>query len=171
MPTPDLLFPYLSGPELFVSPPMSTRPVYLMARSNGGLSNMCPFMPGYSSFANPLASFALNLVPSNSSPLYTEPGAAKDLSIRLTTQSVFPPQMDWCGPLGPSTSYMAPIQSDSMLSIGSNHHSDIQRFFQDLRLPDYTLDIFLGGFLMLYQTQPSPVVMYNQNFIMPSLGS
>ena len=52
--------------------------------------------------------------------------------------------MDWCGPLGPSTSYMAPVQSNSMISISSNPHSDIQRFFQDFRLPDYTLDSFSG---------------------------
>ena len=125
---PDLLFSYLLGPELFVSPPMSTvqtRPVYSMARSSSSLSNTSSFMPGYSSFANSTASFASNLVPSNSSSLYTEPGAVKDLSIRLTTQSIFPPCMDWCGPLGPSTSYMAPIQSNSMISIGGSHHSDI----------------------------------------------
>ena len=150
MPTPDLLFPYLLGPELFVSSPMSTvetRPVYLMARSSSSLSNVSSFIPGYPSFANPTASFASNLVLSNSSLLYTEPGAVEDLSIRSTTHSVFPPCMDWCGPLGLSTSYMAPIQSDSMISIGSNHHSDIQRFFQDFRLPDYTLDSFSGRLL------------------------
>ena len=148
--TSDLLFPYLPGPELFVSPPMSTvqtRPVYSTARSSSSLSNASSFMPGYSSFANPIASFDLNLVPSNSGLLYTESGAVKDLSIRLTTQSVFPPQMDWCGPPGPSTSYMVPVQSDPMISISSNPHSDIQRFFQDFRLPDYTLDSFSGRLL------------------------
>ena len=34
--TPDLLFPYLLGPELFISPPMltiQTRPVYSTASS------------------------------------------------------------------------------------------------------------------------------------------
>ena len=148
--TPDLLFPYLLGPELFVSPSMSTvqtRPVYSMARSDSSLSNASLFMPGYSSFVNPIASFDSNLVPSNSGLLYTESGAVKDLSIRSTTQSVFPPQMDWCGCLGPSTSYMTPIQSDPMISISSNPHSDIQRFFQDFRLPDYTLDSFSGRLL------------------------
>ena len=92
--TPDLLFPYLPGPELFVSPPMSTvqtRPVYSTASSGSSLSNVFSFMPGYSSFANPIASFDSNLVPSNSGPLYTESGTVKDLSIRSTTQSVFPP--------------------------------------------------------------------------------
>ena len=148
--TPGLLFPYLLGPELFVSPPMSTvqtRPVYSTARSGSSLSNVSSFIPGYSSFANPIMPFDSNLVPSNSGPLYTESGAAEDLSIRLTTQSVFPPEMDWCRPLGPSTSYMAPVQSDPMISISSNPQSDIQRFFQDFRLPDYTLDSFSGRLL------------------------
>ena len=148
--TPDLLFPYLLGPELFVSPPMSTvqtRPVYLTARSGSNLSNVSPFIPGYSSFVNPMVSFDLNLVPSNSGLLHTESGAVKDLSIRSTTQSVFPPRMDWCGPLGPSTSYMVPVQCNPMISISSNPHSDIQRFFQDFRLPDYTLDSFSGRLL------------------------
>ena len=148
--TPDLLFPYLPGPELFVSPPMSTvqtRPVYSTARSGSSLSSTSPFIPGYSSFANPMASFDSSLVPSNSGLLHTESGVVEDLSIRLTTQSVFPPQMDWCGPPGPSTSYMAPIQSDPMISISSNPHSGIQRFFQDFRLPDYTLDSFSGRLL------------------------
>ena len=172
-PTPDLLFPYLLGPELFVSPPMSTvqtMPVYLTSRSGSSLSNASPFISGYSSFANPIVPFDSNLVPSNSGPSYTESDVAKDLSIRLTTQSVFPPQMDWCGPSGPSTSYIAPVQSDPMIPISRNPYSCIQRFYQDFRLPNYTLDTFSGGFLMLFQAQPSPVVMYKQSFIMPSLG-
>ena len=171
--TPDLLFPYLLGPELFVSPPMSTVqtvPVYLTSRSGSSLSNASPFISGYSSFANPIAPFDSNLVPSNSGPSYTESDVAEDLSIRLTTQSVFPSQMDWCRPSGPSTSYIAPVQSDPMISISRNPYSDIQRFYQDFRLPNYTLDTFLGGFLMSFQAQPSPVVMYKQSFVMPSLG-
>ena len=56
-------------------------------------------------------------------------------------------QIDWCGPPGPSTSYMAPVQSDFMISTSSNPHSSIQRFFQDFRLPDYTLDSFSGRLL------------------------
>ena len=55
--------------------------------------------------------------------------------------------MDWCGPPGPSTSYIAHIQSDPVTLISSNPHSGIQRFFQDFRLPDYTLDIFSGRLL------------------------
>ena len=148
--TPDLLFPYLLGPELFVSPPMltfQTSPVYLTARSGSSLSSASSFIPGYSLFANPMVSFNLNLVPSSSGLLHNESGVVKDLSLRLTTQSVFPPQMNWCGPPGPSTSYIAPVQSDPMISISSNPHSGIQRFFQDFRLPDYTLDSFSGRLL------------------------
>ena len=148
--TSDLLCPYLPGPELFVSPSMSTvqtRPVYSTARSGSSLSSVSPFISGYSSFVNPKVSFDSNLVPSNSGLLHTESGVVEDLSIRLTTHSVFPPQMDWCGPLGPSTSYMAPVQSDPMISISSNPHFGIQRFFQDFRLPDYTLDSFSGRLL------------------------
>ena len=143
--TSDLLFPYLPGPELFVSPSMSTaqtRPVYSTARFGGSLSSASPFISGYSSSANPMASFDLNLAPSDSGPLHTESSVVKDLSIRLTTQSVFPLQIDWHGPPGPSTLYMAPVQSDFMISTSSNPHCSIQRFFQDFRLPDYTLDIF-----------------------------
>ena len=145
--TPDLLFPYLLAPELFVSPPMltvQTMPVYSTSRSGSSLSNAFPFISGYSSFANSLAPFDSNLVPSNSGPSYTESDVAEDLSIRLTTQSVFPSQMDWCGPLGPSTSYIAPVQSDPMISISRNPYSNIQRFYQDFRLPNYTLDTFSG---------------------------
>ena len=73
--TPDLLFPYLLGPELFVSPPMSTvqtRPVYSTARSGSSLSSASPFILGYSSSANPMVSFDSNLVPSHSGLLHTE---------------------------------------------------------------------------------------------------
>ena len=86
--TPYLLFPYLPGPELFVSPPMltvQTRPVYSTARSGSSLSSASPFIPGYSSSANPMLSFDLNLVPSNSGLLHTESSVVTDLSFRLTT--------------------------------------------------------------------------------------
>ena len=119
----------------------------MTARSGSSLSSASPFIPGYSLFVNPIASFDSNLVPSKSDLFHTESGIVKDLSIRSTTQSVFPPRMDWCGPLGPSTSYMVPVQSDPMISISSNPHSDIQRFFQEFRLPDYTLDSFSGRLL------------------------
>ena len=148
--TPDLLIPYLLGPELFISPPMltvQTRPVYSTARSGSSLSSASPFVFGYSSSANPMVSFDLNLVPSNSGLLHTKSSVVKDLSIRLTTQSVLSLQIDWCGPPGPSTLYMAPAQSDFMISTCSNPHSSIQRFFEDFRLPDYMLDSFSGRLL------------------------
>ena len=71
----------------------------------------------------------------------------KDLSIRSTAQSILPPQIDWYGPSGPSTSYMVSTQSDFMTSTSSNPQSSIQRFFQEFRLPDYTLDSFSGRLL------------------------
>ena len=147
--TPNLLSPYLPGPELFVSPPMSTaqiRPVYLTARSGSSLSSASSFISGHSPFANLMVSFDSNLVPSNSDPLHTESSVVENLSIRSTVQSVFP-QMNWCGPSRPSSSYIAPVQSDLMISTSRNHHSDIQRFFQDFRVPDYTLESFSGRIL------------------------
>ena len=145
--TPDLLFPFLPGPELFVSPPMltvQTVPVYSTSRSGSNLNNVSPFTSGYSSLANPTAQFDSNLIPSNSGPSYTESDVVEDLSFRSTTQSVFPPQMDWCGPSRPSTSYIAPVQSDPMIFTSRNPYSDIQRFYQEFRLPNYTLDTFSG---------------------------
>ena len=149
-PVPDLLFPYLPGPELFISQSMSTiqtRPVHSTARFGGSLSTASPFMYGYSSSVNPMVSFDSNSAPSNSGPLHTESSVVKDLSIRSTAQPILLPQMDWYRPPGPSTSYMAPIQSDFTISTSSNPHSSIQRFFQDFRLPDYTLDSFSGRLL------------------------
>ena len=145
--TPDLLFPYLPGPELFISPPMltvQTVPVYSTARSGSSLSSASPFIPEYSLFANPIVPFDSNLVPSNSGSSYIESDVVEDLSIRLTTQSVFPTQVDWYGPLGPSTFYIAPVQSDPTIFISRNPHFDIQRFYQDFRVPNYTLDTFSG---------------------------
>ena len=52
--------------------------------------------------------------------------------------------MDWYGPTGPSTSYIAPVQPDPMIPISRNPHSDIQRFYQDFRLPNYSLDTSSG---------------------------
>ena len=126
---------------------VQTRPVYSTARSGSSLSSVFPFISGYSSSANPMVSFDSNLVPSNSGLSHSESSIVADLSLRSTTHSVFPPQINWCRPPGPSTSYMAPIQSDPMISISSNPHSGIQRFFQDFRLPDYTLDSFSGRLL------------------------
>ena len=149
-PVPDLLSPYLPGPELFISPPMSTiqtRPVYSTARSDSSLSIASPFIIGYSSYANPMASFDSNLVPSSSGPLHTESRVVEDLSARLTAQSILPLQIDWYGPSGPSTSYMVPAQSNFMISTSSNSQSSIQRFFQDFRLLNYMLDSFSGRLL------------------------
>ena len=145
--TPELLFPYLPGLELFVSPPTSTvqtMPVYSTSRSSSNLDNASPFITGYAPFADSIAPSDLSLIPSNYGPSYTESDVVEDLSIRSTTQSVFPPQMDWYGPTGLSTSYMAPVQSDPMLSITRNPHSVIQRFYQDFRLPNHSLDTFSG---------------------------
>ena len=148
--TPDLLSPYLLGPELFISPPMSiiqTRPVYSTARSDSIPHSVSPFTIGYSSSANPMASLDSNLVSSSPGLLHTESSVVEDLSVRLTAHSILPLQIDWYRPSGPSTSYMVPIQSDFMISTSSNPHSSIQRFFQDFRLPDYTLDSFSGRLL------------------------
>ena len=130
--TPDLLSPYLLGPELFISPPMSTiqtRPVYSTARSDSSLSIVSPFIIGYSPFENPMMSFDLNLIPSSSSPLFTESSVVEDISVRSTAQSVLPLQIDWYVPSGPSTLYMVPAQSNFMTSTSSNSQSSIQRFF------------------------------------------
>ena len=148
--TPDLLSSYLLGPELFISPPMliiQTRPVYSTARSDSSLSSASPFIIGYSPSANPTMSFDSNLVPSSSGPLYTESSVVEDLSVRLTAQSILPLQIDWYRPSGPSSSYMVPVQSNFMISTSSNPQSSIQRFFQEFRLLDYTLDSFSGRLL------------------------
>ena len=149
-PALDLLSPYLLGPELFISPPMltiQTRPVYLTARSDSSLSSASSFLIGYSPFANPMAIPDSNLIPSSSSSLYTESSVVEDLSVRLTAQSVLPLWTDWYGPSRPSTSYMVPAQSNFMTSTSSNPQSSVQRFFQEFRLPDYTLDSFSGRLL------------------------
>ena len=92
-------------------------------------------------------SFDLNLVPSSSGSFHTESSVVKDLSIRLIAQSILALQIDWYGPSGPSTLKMVPTQSDFMTSASSNPQSSIQRFFQEFRLPDYTLDSFSGRLL------------------------
>ena len=102
--TPDLLFPYLLGPELFVSPPMSTvqtMPVYPTSSSGSSLNNASSFITRHASFVDSIVPLGLNLVPSNSGLLYTESDVVEDLSIRLTTQSVFSSQMIGVGLQGP----------------------------------------------------------------------
>ena len=145
--TPDLLFLYFPGPELFVSPAMlavQTMPVYLTSRSGSNLKNASPFTTGHSPFADYIPPPDSNLVPSNSSLSYIESDVVEDLLTRSIIQSVFPSQMDWCGPSGPSTSYIAPVQSDPIIPTSRNPHSDIQRFYQEFRLPNYSLDTFSG---------------------------
>ena len=88
-----------------------------------------------------------NLIPSNSSSFYTESSVVEDLSVRMTAQSVLPPHIDWHGLSRPSTLYMVPAQSNFMTSTSSNPQSGVQRFFQEFRLPDYTLDSFSGRLL------------------------
>ena len=147
--TPDLLSPYLPGPELFISPPMSTiqtRPAYSSARFDSSLSCVSSLI-GYSPFVNPMATPNSNLIPSSSSPFYTESSVFKDLSVRSTAQTILPLQIDWYGLSRPSTSYMVPAQSNYMTSTSSNSQSGVQRFFQEFRLPDYTLDSFSGRLL------------------------
>ena len=153
--TPDLLSPYLPGPELFISPPMSTiqtRPVYSSARSDSSLSSVSPFIIGYSPSANPMGTFDSNLIPSSSGPLHTESSVVKDLLIRSTAQSILPPQIDWYRPSGSSTLYMVPAQSDLMISpvvILSPVSKDSFKNL-DCRIIHWTVS--LGGFLMLFQT-------------------
>ena len=45
------------------------------------------------------------------------------------------------------TSYMVSTQSNVMTSTSNNSLSGVQRFFQEFRLPDYTLDSFSGRLL------------------------
>ena len=149
-PAPDLLSPYLPGPELFISPPIltiQTRPAYSTVRSDSSLSSASSFLIGYAPSTSPMVSFDSNLIPPNSSSFYTESSVVEDLSVRLTAQSVLPLQIDWYGPSRPSTSYMVPAQSNYMTSTSSNPQSGVQRFFQEFRLPDYTLDSFSGRLL------------------------
>ena len=133
-PAPDLLSPYLPGPELFISPPMSSiqmRPAYSTARSDSSLSSVSSFLIGYapSSSINPMLSFDSNPIPSNSSSLYTDSHVVQNLSVRLTAQSALPLQIDWYGPSRPSTLYMVSTQSNYMTSISSNPQCGVQRFF------------------------------------------
>ena len=149
-PALDLLSPYLPGPELFISPLMSTiqtRPTYSSARFDSSLSSVFSFLIGYSPVVNPMATPNSNLISSSSNSFYTESSVVEDLSVGSTAQSVLPSQIDWYGPSRPSTSYMVPDQSNYMTSTSSNPQSGVQRFFQEFRLPDYTLDSFSGRLL------------------------
>ena len=145
--TPDLLTPYLPGPELILPSPLSvvqTMPVYSISRSCSNLSSASPFVTGSSSFVDSIAPFDSSLAPSSFSPLYTVSGVVKDLLIRSTTQSVFPSQMDWGGTSGPSTSYTAPVPSGPTVPTSRDPLPNIQRLYQEFRLPNYSLDTFSG---------------------------
>ena len=94
-PALDLLSPYLPGPELFISPPMlaiQMRPACSSARFDSSLSSASSFLMGYapSSNTNPMLSFGLNPIPSNTSSFHTESRVVQDLSVRSTAQSVLP---------------------------------------------------------------------------------
>ena len=130
--TPDLLTPYLLGPELILPSPMSmvqTMPVSSISRSCSNLGSASPFVTRSCSFADSIALFDLSLAPSSFGPLHIDSGVIEDLSIRSTTQSVFPSQMDWCGPPGPSTSYTAPVPSGPTVPTSRDPLPSIQRFY------------------------------------------
>ena len=146
-PAPDLLSPYLPGPELFISSPISaiqTRPAYSSAivdsSPRGASFSSIGHVP-YSG-SNPTLSFDSNPIPPNFSVFHTESGVVQDLSSRSTAQFALPPQIDWYGPSGSSSSYIDSTQSNPMTSTSSNSQYGVQRFFEEFRLPDYTLDSF-----------------------------
>ena len=123
---------------------VQTMPVYSTSRSGSSLDSASPFITGYAPFADSIAPADSSLVLSNSGPSHTESDVVEDLSNSLTTQSVFLPQMDWYGLTGSSTPYIAPVQSDPIIPISRNPHCDIQRFYQDFRFPNHSLDTFSG---------------------------
>ena len=151
-PAPNLLSPYLPGPELFISSPISviqTRPVYpsaIVDSSPRGVSFSSIGHVPYSG-SHPTLSFDSNPIPPNFSLFSTESGVVQDLSSRSTAQSALPPQIDWYGPSGSSSSYIDSTQSNPMTSTSSNSQSGVQRFFEKFNLPDYTLDSFSGRLL------------------------
>ena len=110
-----------------------TIPVYLTSKSGSNLSNTPLILIGYAPCVDPIAPLDANLVPSNSGSSYTESDVVENLSIRLARHSIFSLQMDWCGPSGPRTSYMTPVQSDAMIPISRNSHSDIHMFYQNFQ--------------------------------------
>ena len=151
-PVPDLLSPYLPGPELFISSPLSavqTRPVHSSAivdsSPRGASFSSIGHVP-YSG-SNPTLSFDSNPIFPNFSVFRTESGVVQDLSSRSTAQSALPPQIDWYGPSGSSFSYIDSTQSNPMTSTSSNPQYGVQKFFEEFRLPDYTLDSFSGRLL------------------------
>ena len=146
-PALDLLSPYPPSSELFISPPISaiqTRPAYLSASFDSSLNSASSSI-GYAPYSsmNPTSFFDSSPIPSNSSLFHTESRVVQDLSVRSTAQSACPSQIDWYGSFMPSTSYMVSTQSNPMTFTSGNFQSGVQRFFEEFRLPDYTLDSFL----------------------------
>ena len=121
-------------------------PVFSVSRSCSNLSSASPFLSGSSSLVDSVAPFDLGLGPSSSGFQYTNPGVVEDLLIRSTTCLVFPSQMDWCRPLGPSISYTDPVPSGPTVSTSRDPSPGIQIFYQDFKLPNYLLDTFSGKF-------------------------
>ena len=151
-PALDLLSPYLPGPELFISSPISaiqTRPVYSSATVNSSPRGVSFSSIGHVPYSgsNPTLSFDSNPIPPNCSLFRTESGVVQDLSSRSTAQFALPPQIDWYGPSGSSSSYIDSSQSNPMTFTSGNFQSDVQRFFEEFRLPDHTLDSFSGRLL------------------------
>ena len=151
-PALDLLSPYLPGPELFISSPISaiqTRPVYSSAIVDSSLRGVSFSSIGHVPYPglNPTLSFDSNPIPPNFSLFSTESGVVQDLSSRSTAQSALPLQIDWYGPSGSNSSYIDCTQSNPMTSTSSNSQYGVQRFFEEFNLPDYTLDSFSGRLL------------------------
>ena len=160
----DLLSPYLPGPELFISLPMlaiQMRPAYSSARFDSSLNSASSFPIRYAPYSsiNPMLSFDSNPIPLNSSSFHTESHVVQDLSVRLTTQSVLPPQMDWYGPSRPVLCtwsllslvlWLPPVVILNLVSKDSSKNSGCLTIHWT---------VFLEGFLMLFQVQPFPVVM------------
>ena len=151
-PAPDLLSPYLPGPELFISSPtpaIRIRPAYSSAivdsSPRGASFSSIGHVP-YSG-SNPTLPFDSNPIPPNCNLFHTESGVVQDLSSRSTAQFALPPQLDWYGPSGSSSSYIDSTPSNPMTSTSSNSQHGVQRFFEEFRLPDYTLDSFSGRLL------------------------
>ena len=163
-PVPDLLSPYLPGPELFISSPISaiqTRPVYSSAivdsSPRGASFSSIGHVP-YSG-SNPTLSFDSNPIPPNFSVFRTESGVVQDFSSRSTAQSVFPPQIDWYGPSGSSFSYIDSTQSNPMTSTSSNFNLTSKDSLKNSDCLTTHWTVSPEGFLMLLQIQPFPVVM------------
>ena len=98
-PTIDLLSPYLPGPELFISLPMSlvqTRPAFSSARFDSSLNSVSSLLTGSVPSSGSMSSPNSTPMSSNSGSMQSEPHTVQDLSIRSSAQSAFPPKINWC---------------------------------------------------------------------------